>query len=162
MDMDLRLDKYDFHYQFRMNPHAFDWNFHPERIIIRNEALRTRDEELYARYLQATSSSTADSSNRADQELKSFRKAQAHLRQLSGVEAAELLENESVAILRSDIHWQEADAIFTAKAIPELDISLLVGEEQDEQLILNYVYPAWLADRSLVWLDLSELPLKFL
>lgn len=156
MDIDLRLDKYDFHYQFRTNPHAFDWNFHPERIIIRNEALRTGDEELYARYLQATSS------NRADQELKSFRKAQAHLQQLSGVEATELLKNQSVAILRSDIHWQEADAIFTAKAIPELDISLLVDEEQDEQLILNYVYPAWLADRSLVWLDLSELPLKSL
>lgn len=156
MDMDLRLDKYDFHYQFRANPHAFDWNFHPERIIIRNEALRTGDEELYKRYLQATSP------NRAEEELQNFSRAEAHLQQVSGVEAAKLFEHESIAILRSDIHWEEADAIFTAKATPALDLSLLISEEADEQLILNYVYPAWLANRSMVWLDLSELPIKSL
>jgi hypothetical protein len=151
MDIDLRMDRYDFHYQFRDNPREFDWSFHPERIIIRNEALRADNTELYQRYLKAAFA------DKCDVEMESFALVKRYLQHVSGEEAFQLLRDSGVNILRSDIHWEEDDAIFTAKIIPDLDISFLVGDSDDEQLILNYVYPSWVTNRKSLWLDLSEI-----
>ncbi|KGE12544.1 hypothetical protein [Sphingobacterium deserti] len=151
MDIDLRMDRYDFHYQFRENPQEFDWSFHPERIIIKNEALRTGDSELYQRYLKVAFP------HRMEAEISAFNLTAERLQHLPGDDAFKLLRGLEVNILRSDIHWEEDDAIFTAKIIPDLDISFLVGDADDEQLILNYVYPSWITNRKSLWLDLSEL-----
>lgn len=151
MDIDLRLDKYDFHYQFRENPGRYDCAYHPERIIVRNEALRTNDTELYERYLKATFPT------KVEEELSQFAKVLSSLQQATGTEARAVFNEKGIWILRSDIHWEEKDAIFTVRNIPELDNSFLISEDDDEQLLFNHVYPDWVTDRSALWIDWSEL-----
>ena len=144
MDIDLRMDKYDFHYQFRKEPLAFNWSFHPERIVIRNEALRTNNRELYERYVKAVFPTYFE------QEMKAFDRTLTGLKQVSGQQARLYFETHTHNMVQSDIYWEEEDAIFFPRFVPEHELEVLI---EDEELILNKIHTDWITDRKLLWLD---------
>ncbi|HLS96840.1 hypothetical protein BC792_103207 [Sphingobacterium allocomposti] len=151
MDIDLRIDKYDFHYEFRKNPSAFNWGFHPERMIIRNEGLRTRNGELYERYLKAVFP------ERCKDEMNDFWRILEGLKQVTGQEAKIIFDQHGLNIVKSDICWEEEDAIFVPGRVPDEEIEYLI---EDEELILNRIYADWVTSRHTLWLDTSDLALE--
>lgn len=151
MELIKRLDKYNSHYGFLENSTDFSFEIHPERIIIRNDALRTGDRKLYANYLQQKFPEQAATA------LQSFDNTASRLLKCTKTEAVQLFARYGVNILQSDISTQEKDAIFKALIIPEDELSDQ-HENTDEKLIHNCVRPEAVLDRPYIWIDASGLP----
>lgn len=151
MELIERLDKYNLHYGFLENSQDFNFKIHPERIIIRNDALRTNDRELYANYVKKKFPEQAVTA------LDSFDTTAQRLLRLTKTEATALFTKHGVNILRSDISTEENDAIFKAMVIPEDELPRK-AENTKEKLIYNCVRPEVLLDRPYIWIDASGLP----
>lgn len=148
MELIKRLDRYNLHYGFLEDSADFSFEMHPERVIIRNDALRNNDRTLYEGYIKEKFESYYDEA------LRSFDAAAQNLMQLTTSEAAVILEQHRVNLLRSDISLTENDAIFTALVLPENELPLQ-DEDIKEKLIYNKAFPHSVLDRPYIWLDLS-------
>ncbi|WDF67588.1 hypothetical protein PQ465_14910 [Sphingobacterium oryzagri] len=151
MELIKRLDSYNLHYGFLENSKDFDFKIHPERIIIRNDALRTNDRQLYATYVKKKFPKQAAAA------LASYDSTAARLLKLTRTEAAELFKTHGVNILRSDISTEEQDAIFKAMVIPDDELPTK-PENTKEKLIHNCVRPEVVLGRPYIWIDASGLP----
>jgi len=151
-DMELikRLDRYNLHYGFLEDSNDFSFEVHPERIIIRNDALRTRDRKLYADYLGQKFP------KQVEKALSSYDMTAANLLKLTKTEAKAIFKKYAVNLLRSDISMLEQDAIFTALVVPQQSLPL---EEEDTKmkLIHNQLLPEKVFDRPYIWIDTSPL-----
>jgi hypothetical protein len=150
MELIKRLDRYNLHYGFLEDSADFSFELHPERIIIRNDALRNNDRTLYEGYINNKFAS------HYTEAMQSFDASLANLVQLTKSEAASLLESHGVNLLQSDISIKEEDAIFTALVVPPAELPLQ-DENTKEKLIQNKALPYTVLDRPYIWLDLSLL-----
>ncbi|MFD2969613.1 hypothetical protein [Sphingobacterium bambusae] len=148
MELIKRLDKYNLHYGFLEDSKDFSFEVHPERIIIRNDALRTKDRKLYADYL------AQKFPDRLEEALSSYDSTAANLFKLTKTEAKAIFKKNGVNLLRSDISMLEQDAIFTAQVVPQ---EVLPSEEEDTnmKLIHNKIFPEKVFDRPYIWIDAS-------
>lgn len=145
-----RLDRYNLHYGFLEDSADFSFEVHPERIIIRNDALRNDDRALYEDYL------VRKFPLRAAEALRNFDASVAGLHKLTRTEAVAVFESKQVNLLRSDISARENEAIFTAMIVP-LDELPATPEDTGEKLIHNNVHPGDILDRPYIWVDTSLL-----
>ncbi|GHE49215.1 hypothetical protein [Sphingobacterium griseoflavum] len=150
MELIKRLDKYNLHYGFLEDSDDFSFEVHPERVIIRNDALRANDRTLYEGYLKQKFP------DRAQEALDSYDATAANLLQLTKTEALSLFQQHAVNLLCSDISMTEQDAIFSTLIVPDERL-YLADENPKEKLIHNKVLPEQVLDRPYIWVDTSTL-----
>lgn len=148
MELIKRLDKYNLHYGFLEDSKDFSFEVHPEVIIIRNDALRTKDRKLYADYL------AQKFPDRLEEALSSYDATAANLLKLTKTEAKAIFETNGVNLLRSDISMLEQDAIFTAQVVAH-DSLPIEEEDTSVKLIHNHVVPEKVFNRPYIWIDTS-------
>ncbi|WP_312697595.1 hypothetical protein [Sphingobacterium mizutaii] len=124
--LEQRIEELNRHFGFREHPEDFNFELNPERIAYKNEALRTKNRALYA-------SSLADNYPREmDRELADFDSKANSLIQVSKDEAEQLLADNKINMLKSDISYKDPDAIFQMKKVNEEDLNWhLEGHETD-------------------------------
>ncbi|MFD1770844.1 hypothetical protein [Sphingobacterium suaedae] len=152
MTLEERLQLYNKYYGFEENPDHFGFNFDPKRITIRNEALRTRNKELYETYLRERYPEDADV------ELEKFDEVHANIRKVSGEEAQIFFKRHMINNVQSDINPRDPDAIFTPSIVAgeeEMD----AGQEDEGHILFNWM-PEWLADRDEVWVDPTDIKMS--
>ncbi|MFD1772173.1 hypothetical protein [Sphingobacterium suaedae] len=145
-----RIQRYNERYKFLNGQTSYGFDFNPERLIIRNFALRTGDRGIYEEYL------TTRFPSEASFELEQFDLIKTNLLRLNTYEAERFLKDQRINLLRSDIWYQEDDSIFTALRVGEEDI-LLLTEGMDTEIIENHVFPEVVLNRQFVWLDTTQL-----
>lgn len=150
MEWTERLKTYNEKYGFESDAKRYGFDFNPERLLIRNEALRQADRDLYDAYLREKFPVEAPL------ELEQFDLVLANLLRLNNYEAERFFRMKGVNLLRSDIWYQDEDAIFTALQVAEDDIVLLT-EGMDTEKIENHVFPEQVLNRAFVWVDGTQL-----
>lgn len=148
-----KLEDYNTIYRFQENPQHFSFSFSPERVIIRNEALRTGNKELYETFLRDRYP------EHADVELELFDKSLLNTKLVTIDEAQDFIERHGVTVLLADLAFTDKDTIFAVKPM----YSGHEGKQTkgSEEPINSYVSPSVLEDRELVWLDVSEMRLAY-
>lgn len=124
--LEQRIEELNRHFGFREHPEDFNFELNPERIAYKNEALRTKNRDLYASYL-------ADNyPGEMDRELADFDSKANSLIQVSKDEAEQLFADNKINMLKSDISYKDPDAIFQMKKVNEEDLNWhLEGHETD-------------------------------
>ncbi|TDS14746.1 hypothetical protein [Sphingobacterium paludis] len=148
-----KLEDYNNIYQFREFPDQFHFSFSPERMIIRNEAIRTGNKELYEAFLRERYPDDADA------ELAIFDSTIADTKQVSGAEAADFFKRHGIVALMADLTFSDPDTIFTAKIMSDCEAGDEINES--EEPIGAYVPISTVAGRDLLWLDVSEIRLAY-
>ncbi len=116
MTLQERLTYLDKQFDFINHPEDFDFNLSPERVAYRNEALRTKNRDLYTGYL-------ADHfPDEMAAELDRFDKTAAKLRQVSPEEAEDIFRSKGINLLQSDLSYHEADAIYKLLKVADEDL----------------------------------------
>ena len=99
--LEQRIEELNRQFGFREHPEDFNLELNPERIAYKNEALRTKNRDLYASYL-------ADNYPREmDRELADFDQKANNLIQVSKDEAEQLFADNKINIQKSDISFKE-------------------------------------------------------
>lgn len=147
INKDTRINLYNAHYGFLENPKAFDFDNNPQRLIVRNYALRNKDKATYVRYLDDFfPEQVIKESERFDLDRQS-------IKQYSNEEARIWMKENNVRILRSDINYTDQDAIFSVVTIADdEDVAMYLFD--DDGFILNTIEPAdVLKTHSKIWID---------
>ncbi|WP_313189079.1 hypothetical protein [Sphingobacterium sp.] len=144
--LEQRIEELNRQFGFREHPEDFNFELNPERIAYKNEALRTKNRDLYASYL-------ADNHSREmDRELADFDQKANNLIQVSKDEAEQLFADNKINMLKSDISFKDPDAIFQMKKVNEEDLNWhLEGHETDLLNGNSRPYEA-LEGKSNIWL----------
>lgn len=126
MTLQARLENLDRKFGFINNPEDFDFNLSPERIAYRNEALRTKDRDLYTAYL-------ADHfPNEMAAELKRFDELLPKIRRVSKDEAEDIFRAKGINLLQADFSAKDEDSIFKMLCVAEEDLNWhLEGSDTD-------------------------------
>ncbi|WKK60184.1 MULTISPECIES: hypothetical protein [unclassified Sphingobacterium] len=126
MTLQARLENLDRKFGFINNPEDFDFNLSPERIAYRNEALRTKDRDLYTAYL-------ADHfPNEMAAELKRFDELLPKIRRVSKDEAEDIFRAKGINLLQADFSAKDEDSIFKMLSVAEEDLNWhLEGSDTD-------------------------------
>ncbi|WP_400263261.1 hypothetical protein ACFX5U_09475 [Sphingobacterium sp. SG20118] len=146
INMETRIIKYNTQYGFIENPTAFSFNANPHRLIIRNYALRTKERNIYQRYLKDFHP------EHEGEEIRNFDHDLIFIKHLDSHDMGLWLVENEVKILQSDIDFRDKDAIFTVKKIRDesVDIHLI----DDDDFILNKVSPVELLKvHETFWID---------
>ncbi|MCT1530914.1 hypothetical protein M3B46_07915 [Sphingobacterium daejeonense] len=124
--LEQRIEELNRQFGFRENPEDFNFELNPERIAYKNEALRTKNRDLYASYL-------ADNYPRQlEREMADFDAKANRLIQVTKDEAEQLFADQKINLLKSDISFKDPDAIFQMKKVNEEDLNWhLEGHETD-------------------------------
>lgn len=144
--LEQRIDELNRQFGFKENPEDFNFELNPERIAYKNEALRTKNRDLYNEYL-------ADNYPREmEREMRDFDNKANTLVQVSKEEAEQLFADNKINMLKSDISYKDPDAIFQMKKINEEDLNWhLEGHESDLLNGNSRPYEA-LEGKSEIWL----------
>lgn len=150
MELQKRIEEYNKRYLFLDHPRNFDFNFSPERLIYRNEALRLVDRKLYEEYLLANYPESVD------KEMREFDNVAKNLLMLNNFEAMRYFENNDIDLLQSDIFIYDDDSIVTP--VPLNAEQPIYEVEHAEELVGNYAQSKFVVDkRNFVWIDTSSL-----
>ncbi len=144
--LEQRIEELNKQFGFREHPEDFNFELNPERIAYKNEALRTKNRDLYASYL-------ADNYPREmDRELADFDTKANKLIQISKDEAEQLFQENKINMLKSDISFKDPEAIFQMKKVNDEDLEWhLEGHETDLLNGNSKPYEA-LEGKSNIWL----------
>lgn len=144
--LEQRIEELNKQFGFREHPEDFNFELNPERIAYKNEALRTKNRDLYASYL-------ADNyPKEMDRELSDFDTKANKLIQISKDEAEQLFQENKINMLKSDISFKDPDAIFQMKKVNDEDLDWhLEGHETDLLNGNSKPYEA-LEGKSNIWL----------
>ncbi|MGO1868648.1 MAG: hypothetical protein ACTIJ2_12075 [Sphingobacteriaceae bacterium] len=155
MTLEDRLEKLNRSFGFKENPEDFNFSISPERVVYRNEALRTGNRDLYAGYL-------ADRyPEEMTREMEQYDITAGRLVKLGKEEAIEYFDDNKINLLRSDLHFEDDDAIFSMIIVPQEDISyFLEGHLTD--MINGYLTPeeSFSKGKSAIFLDKSKVEKK--
>ncbi|KGE12851.1 hypothetical protein [Sphingobacterium deserti] len=150
MEWKERLWGFNAIYGFYENPQIFNFEFNPERLIVRNLALRTANRQLYKDFLY----DNYPFHLRA--ELKKFDRVANNLLKLTAADAARFFESNEVNVVCSDLDYREESAIYTALSVEEGELKSFM-RNVDKNLVENYVLPEQLVNRTFLWIDGSAL-----
>ncbi|UIR57096.1 hypothetical protein LZQ00_04605 [Sphingobacterium sp. SRCM116780] len=128
MTLEERINHYNKSFGFLENPEDFDFNLSPERIIYKNEALRTGNRDLYASYLGSKYPMERP------KELADFDNQVGRVAQVDKNEVSKLFEQTGANLLKSDIDFRDQDAVFHTLKVPAEDVSWHL-ENNEEDLI---------------------------
>ncbi|GHE32059.1 hypothetical protein [Sphingobacterium griseoflavum] len=145
-----RLEDYNKIYGFREHPERFGFEGNPERIIVRNTALREADASIYVAYL------TEHYPASVEREMEQFEKSLTHISLMPWPEANSFFEKHGITTLQTDIPYVEHDAVFVPKTFSESEADALVKASEKEPF-MQYLKIDKVANRSSIWLDVSEL-----
>src|SRR5690606_31300301 len=154
--LEQRIEELNRHFGFREHPEDFNCELNPERIAYKNEALRTKNRDLYASYL-------ADNYPREiDRELADIDSKANSLIQVSKDEAEQLFADNKINMLKSDISYKDPDAIFQMKKVNEEDLNWPPEGRETDLLNRNSRPFEALEGKSNIWLLTYNSPKKTL
>lgn len=136
---------------FYESPQKFNFEFSPERLLVRNQALRNADRSLYRNFL------LENYPFHLRQEMEKFDRVANNLRKLSTFEALRYIDDRQVNVLCADLDFHDEYAIFRAMHVEEAELATFKNAV-DRELLENYVMPEQLLSRPYVWIDMSSLP----
>lgn len=151
MEWKERLWGFNRAYGFYVNPQKFNFEFNPERLLLRNLALRTSNWSIYKDFLMDKFPFHVKG------ELQKFGRVAENLLKLNTFEAARFFARQKVNMLRSDLDYREDTAIFKALHVEEEELATF-RDSVDKEWVENHVLPEQLLDRPYVWVDGSSLP----
>lgn len=135
MTLEERIDNLDRQFGFIANPEDFDFNLSPGRIAYRNEALRTKNRDLYTAYL-------ADHfPNEMAAELKRFDEILPKLRRVTKGEAEDIFRERGINLLQADFSAKDEDSIFKMLKVADEDLNWHL-EGSDTDLLNNKARPS--------------------
>lgn len=150
MSTEERLQDYNNIYDFMDTPDKYSFETNPERIIIRNAALRDANADSYLSYLRKAYPASVD------REMEQFQKSLSQTREFHMHEARQFFADHGVKAVQSDIAHFEEDTVFTAKIFSHSEAEALVDQSSGE-LLLQYLTIDMLDHRPKIWIDASEL-----
>ena len=150
MEWKERLWGFNAIYGFYENPQIFNFEFNPERLIVRNLALRTANRQLYKDYLYDKYPFHLKT------ELEEFDRVADNLLKLTAADAARFFDEKEVNVVCSDLDYREDSAIYTAMQVEENELASFM-QNVDRNLVENYVLPEQLINRTFLWIDGSGL-----
>lgn len=150
-DVRLRLEHkcklYDLRYNFIANPEIYDFSIDPQRILIRNHALRTGDHNIYFEYLYL------NYPQQVAEEKKDLENLTHSLICLEANQAQHWFKTHNVTMVESDIWICDEDAILKILAINEHNKNWNFSEDREE-MIYNLMSPKELMQlREIFWID---------
>ncbi|GHE33178.1 hypothetical protein [Sphingobacterium griseoflavum] len=131
---------------FYENPQKFNFEFSPERLIVRNLALRHADRDLYRNFL------LENFPFHLQKEMEKFDQVINNLWLLTPAEAAQYVDEKEVNMMCADLDYREGDAIFRALHVEAAELATF-KKEVDRELLENYVLPEQVLNRSFLWID---------
>lgn len=144
--LEQRIDELNRQFGFREHPEDFNFELNPERIAYKNEALRTKNRDLYTAYL-------ADNyPKQMDKELADFDRISSKLILMNKDEAESLFENNKINLLKSDISFKDPDAIFQLKKVNDEDLNWHLEGHETDLLNGNSRPSEALEGKSAIWL----------
>jgi len=144
--LEQRIDELNRQFGFREHPEDFNFELNPERIAYKNEALRTKNRDLYTAYL-------ADNyPKQMDKELADFDRISSKLVLMNKDEAESLFENNKINLLKSDISFKDPDAIFQLKKVNDEDLNWHLEGHETDLLNGNSRPSEALEGKSAIWL----------
>ncbi len=144
--LEQRIDELNRQFGFREHPEDFNFELNPERIAYKNEALRTKNRDLYTAYL-------ADNyPKQMDKELADFDRISSKLVFMNKDEAESLFENNKINLLKSDISFKDPDAIFQLKKVNDEDLNWHLEGHETDLLNGNSRPSEALEGKSAIWL----------
>ncbi len=150
MSTEERLHDYNTIYNFKDDPDRYSFEKNPERIIIRNSAIRERNSDLYLRYLTRAYPASIE------REMEQFGKSLSDTALLSITDAQVFFDSHGVILVQSDIAHVEDDAIFVAKIVSQSEADALVQQSASDPL-LQYLKTERLSNKQKLWIDASEI-----
>lgn len=150
MSIEERLEDYNSIYGFKNDTRKYSFENNPERIIVRNTALRERDAEVYASYLRKNYPASLE------REMEQFHKSLSDTRQLTMDEATDFFDTHGIIVVQSDIAQFEDDAIFTPKIFSQSEADALIEQSLDNPM-LQYIALDIINNRDKIWIDASEI-----
>jgi hypothetical protein len=133
INLETRILNYGEYYEAQASHKSFNFDYHPQRLIFKNYALRTQDKSLYAKFLNTFFP------DKEEEELLIYDKELLYLKRFDKDELARWLIDYNVRLMQSDINSTDKDAIFKVIAIPADDNADNYLTKDD--LILNYILP---------------------
>ena len=106
MSIEERLDFFDRHFDFRNHPEDFNFETNPERVVYRNEALRTGNRSLYLTYL------IDHYPEELAREMETFDADLSNLVHISADEARNYLNARGYNTIESDFAYDDDEAVF--------------------------------------------------
>jgi len=149
MSVEERLQDYNSIYHFKEDPDKYSFELNPERVIIRNAALREGDADLYASYLRKAYPESVE------REMEQFEKSLADTELLGIDQAQDFFTSHGITVLQSDIAHFEDDAIFVAKIFSQSEADVLVERSSVEPL-QQYLTLDMISSKQKIWIDASE------
>lgn len=151
MKWQTKLQQYNAYFRASHNLGDFDLPFGVDRLLCRNEALRTKDRTLYHDFLTATGHAQLDS------EMAAFDARCAEVLLLDQYSVQCMLARHKIGMLQSDIWIDDEDCIFTLMEVPEKEVVYQLDQTLTAVVEVN-VLPQEIAGHRFVWLDLSAFP----
>lgn len=138
---------YDLRYHFTANPEIYDFSFDPQRLLMRNHALRTGDHDIYFKYLAMYYQEHVTYERRDIEELTET------LMCLDANQAEKWFKKHHVTVMESDIWICDEDAILKVLAVKEHDHHWGILDDTEE-MIYNLINPQELVLlRDIFWID---------
>ncbi|MCA5006832.1 hypothetical protein [Sphingobacterium bovistauri] len=104
--LESRLVEYNKHFGFKENPEEFNFNICPIRRLYKNEALRTGNRDLYARYL------AENYPIEMGLELSDFDRKAQNIVKMNKNQVQAYMAEKGYNLLKGDLHFIEQDGIF--------------------------------------------------
>lgn len=138
---------YDLRYHFSTNPEIYDFSFDPQRLLIRNHAIRTCDYARYLEYLRVYYP------YHIAEEMKDLHALTTALVCMDADQAYKWFQKHEVTVVESDIWICDEDAILKVLAVKKHDKDWNLHNDVEE-MIHNLMTPEELLDlRELFWID---------
>lgn len=145
--LDACLVRYNKYYGFLENPHKFSIDCNPQRLIIRNFALRHNRRDLYEEYIRSFYP------EHAVKELGEFDSCLMYLKFFNKEEAKSWFISNDTKMVESDIRASESNAILRMLFVED-DIDCKELQIDDKSYVLNRVTPeSILKTRDNFWVD---------
>lgn len=138
---------YDLRYHFTTNPEIYDFSFDPQRVLIRNHALRTGDHDIYFNYLQMYYQ------EHVSYEMKDMEVLTESLMCLDAKQAQQWFERRQVTVVESDIWICDQDAILKVLDVKEHHHRWECLDHADEMIYNVISVQEVLLLRDLFWID---------
>lgn len=138
---------YDLRYHFSKNPEIYDFSFDPQRILIRNHAIRTGDDTIYREFLHLYYPDSVF------HEMNDLEELTHSLLCFDATQAYKWFMAHHVTVMESDIWICDEDAILRVFAIREHERSWNLKDDTDD-LMHNLMLPQELVLlRDVFWID---------
>ncbi|MCA5006301.1 hypothetical protein [Sphingobacterium bovistauri] len=104
--LESRLEEYNKHFGFKENPEEFNFNISPERMLYKNEALRTCNRDLYVSYL------AENYPIEMGLELADFDRKVGKIVKMNKDQVQVYMADKGYNLLKGDLHFTEQDGIY--------------------------------------------------